>query len=310
MTEKTTQEQSNLINEFYIFSKYLSNVGIIDDVQKYQNDISAFLLHMSHLKAYQYAESFCNGKKVLDVGCNIGYGAKLLAKYAKEVVAIDFDTKAINYARENNIEKNIKFEKINAKKLPYDNYSFDVVTSFQVIEHIKPTEISIYLSEIHRVLKEEGVFLLTTPNRKLRLYLFEKPWNPEHHIEYSAKGLFKVLKKQFNNVEVLGLRAEKQIEEIEKNRIQKSFCRSFIIRPLVVFLKSILPSTVVKELTIKFRTVKSILRRLLRLKELNKQSSSFSELTWWFSFDSFRFESKSLDKSLYLFAICKKSNFL
>ncbi|MFC1828187.1 methyltransferase domain-containing protein [Thermodesulfobacteriota bacterium] len=37
----------------------------------------------------------------MEIGCNIGYGAKILGKFAREVVAVDLDTKALNYARKN-----------------------------------------------------------------------------------------------------------------------------------------------------------------------------------------------------------------
>jgi len=171
----TIKEQNEYISEFYTFAKHLGEIGSIEDVSKYQNDISAFYLHMNHLKAYDFTKSFYKGKRVLEIGCNMGYGANILAKSAKEVVAIDFDAKVIAFARKNYTAPNIKFEEVNAKKLPYNDKSFDVVISFQVVEHINPNEVSDYLSEINRVLNEDGIALLTTPNRKLRLYPFEKP---------------------------------------------------------------------------------------------------------------------------------------
>ncbi|MFC1828186.1 methyltransferase domain-containing protein [Thermodesulfobacteriota bacterium] len=67
---------------------------------------------------------------------------------------------------------NIFFDELKAAKLPYENKTFDVVTSFQVVEHIKTNGVSIFLSEIKRILNNGGIVLFTTPNRKIRLYPF------------------------------------------------------------------------------------------------------------------------------------------
>ena len=293
MIKKITEQQNELIAEFYNFSKYLGESGYIEDVSKYQNDISAFLLHTSHLSSYDFAGSFCKGKRILEIGCNIGYGTKVLAKFAKEVVAIDF-------ARKNYALPNIKFEEVNATKLPYDDKTFDVVTSFQVIEHIKPDEVSNFLSEINRVLDKDGITLLTTPNRKLRLHPFEKPWNPEHYTEYTAKGFLKNLKNLFEDVKLLGLRSEKWVEKIEKDRVQKSFYRAYMSKPVGTFLKFVLPSYAVQKL----KEVRS--RGKLKTPNEVEKQDNFDELTKEISMESFRFTSNSLNESLYLLAICKK----
>lgn len=47
-------------------------------------------------------------------------------------------------------------------KLPYANHSFDVVTATEVIEHLE--NFRALLREIYRVLKDDGLLVLTTPN--------------------------------------------------------------------------------------------------------------------------------------------------
>lgn len=296
-------KEDEYITEFYTFSRYLEEIGVINQNILYRNDVSAFLLHMSHLKAYDFAQSFCKDKKVLEIGCNIGYGTKILAGVAKEVIAIDFDTKALDYARKNYALSNIKFEETNATNLPYDNETFDVVISFQVIEHIKPSAVPNFLSEINRVLKKEGVVLLTTPNRKLRLYPFQKPWNPEHYTEYTAKGFSKMLKGFFQNTELLGLRAESWIEEIERNRVKKSLYQVCIRKPIYTLLRLVIPYHA-RQVAKEFR---SKLKLSIDDEQKNLQGPApFNELLNKFSMDKFRFEVNSLDESLYLLAICKK----
>lgn len=84
--------------------------------------------------------------------------------------------------------------------IPLKNGSIDVALSFQVIEHIGPKKVRDYLSETKRVLKDGGVFVVSTPNKKLRLLPFQKPWNPEHRKEHSYKEFKKVLMNVFENV--------------------------------------------------------------------------------------------------------------
>ncbi|MFA4907983.1 MAG: class I SAM-dependent methyltransferase [archaeon] len=294
---QTTNTNFDLIDQFYILADYLKQRGLIKDAGVYKNDVSTFLLHVSHLKSYEFVQSFCKGKSVLDVGCNIGYGANILSQVSKEVIAIDFDSKALDFARDRFATHNIKFQHSEAQTLPYPDGSFDIVTSFQVIEHIKQSDIPLYINEIKRVLTGNGIAILTTPNRKLRLNPFEKPWNPEHFTEYSAKGLRKKLTKFFTRVEILGLRAEKWIEDVERDRIHKSFFKSYVVRPTKCILRLILPSLMNR---LKAQNLASI------SEPSSTNADKVLKIEKKVSMTSFRFESDSLDRSLCLLTICRK----
>jgi len=89
-----------------------------------------------------------------------------------------------------------------ALNLPFRDSCFDLVTSLQVIEHIEGKDVNRLLREVSRVLKDDGVFIVTTPNRRLRLLPFQKPWNPEHKKEYDYKEFEIILKKFFSNVQI------------------------------------------------------------------------------------------------------------
>lgn len=291
------------IHKFHIDAKFLYELGAIDNIDIFKDNISAFLLHMSHLKAYDYAKSFCGGKKVLEIGCNIGYGTIELSNAAEEIVGVDFDSCALQIAKKSYASSNIRYEEVKATNLPYERCSFDVVLSFQVIEHIKPAEVSIFLSEINRVLKNDGIALLTTPNRKLRLYPFQKPLNSEHYTEYSSKGFYKRSKSFFKNVHLLGLRAEEWIEEIEKNRIHNSLYRAYIWGPMKILFEVALPNRMVHRL--KEIPIKSKLKPHKAKTDCLTQGD-FKVLSSKFSMDSFWFEESNLDKSLYFLSICEK----
>lgn len=53
-------------------------------------------------------------------------------------------------------------------RLPYEDRFFDFVNMVEVIEHIPESSINFYLAEITRVLKPEGVLILTTPNYPIK----------------------------------------------------------------------------------------------------------------------------------------------
>ena len=121
-----------------------------------------------HLYAYKYASSFARGRVVLDVGCGSGYGVNELSSVAQTVIGIDILRDRIVYCHSRYGDR-ASFIQASALNLPFRENQFDLVTSFQVIEHIDPKMVNLYLEEVKHVLKNAGVFIVSTPNRKLRL---------------------------------------------------------------------------------------------------------------------------------------------
>src|SRR3546814_14320183 len=75
---------------------------------------------------------------------------------------------AIAYAKSHYTNENLHFLKVQADSpLPYPAASFDVVLSFQVIEHVLDDDA--YLREARRILKPGGTLVVLTPDRKNRL---------------------------------------------------------------------------------------------------------------------------------------------
>jgi ubiquinone/menaquinone biosynthesis C-methylase UbiE len=292
------------ISKFHSYAQLLHKRGAIEDIEEFKNDISAFLLHMSHLKAYDFSKPFCSGKRVLEIGCNTGYGTIEIADAAQEVVALDSDPSVLQVARKSHAARKIRYEDGKASYLPYEPCSFDVVLAFQVIEHVNPSEVPLLLSEIDRVLKDDGIAIITTPNRKLRLYPFQKPFNPEHFIEYTSKKFYRRLKVYFDKVKILGLRAEKWIEEIEKIRIDNSLIRAYLKEPVKRFLKIILTEKMKKSLKKKSPQPKF---KLSKIRNDQLKHGAFTRMASKFSMDCFRFEDSDLDNALYLMSIYEKN---
>lgn len=302
--EDNIQEKLDILNSFELLIKYLKKNEKNVDYTVYEKDISAFLLHARHLKSYDFVKDYCQSKIVLDIGCFIGYGEKRISNSTKKIIAIDNDLDALCFAKSFNNSSNIIFIKSDAKKIPFKKNYFDIVLAFQLIEHIPLKNIENFLKEVSRILKKDGLFFVITPNRKTRLRIFQKPFNDEHYQEFSAKEFGKILRNIFQNIEIMGIRSEEWVEIIEKKRIYRTFIRVYIIDNIIRFLR-------------KFPDLKNnyFIKRMIGKNKLNNQKIIlndnkyiFDELFNRFSMDCFYLEKqkKLLNKSMDLFAICKK----
>ncbi len=165
--------------------------------------------------------SYARDKIVLDFGCGAGYGANLLSSVSQKVVAFDGDPLVIEYASNKYKSNNLHFQSIN----PID-YSpvvkFDLITCFQVIEHIKKDELDHFLIKLQTNINQDGIIIISTPNKLIRLLPFQKPWDTEHTREYEPSELEALLKRYFKNIKLLGIKGKKNIQWIEKKRVRKN----------------------------------------------------------------------------------------
>lgn len=185
--------------------------------EHYLDSPSAYVIYLMHIAGYRYAEQYCRGKQVLDLGCGSGYGSAMIAKVAKSVHAVDVSEEAVAYAKSHYPQENLCFASIEpGKRLSCADQSFDVVLSFQVIEHV--LDDSGYLAEVARLLREDGTLLLITPNRAHRLFAGQKPWNRWHLREYSISSLSRLASKHFHSIKMLHMGANPTIAEIEIRR--------------------------------------------------------------------------------------------
>jgi SAM-dependent methyltransferase len=178
--------------------------------------VEEYCLSLIHLKAYETAAELAKGKRVLDLGCNNGYGTEIISRKAARVTGVDVSPRSIGAARVRC--PSIEFQLVDGTTLPFPDASFDAVVSFQVVEHIEdPLP---YLAEIRRVLTPDGFAVFTTPNREIRLSPGMKPWNEFHVREYSGSELSELLHRYFGTVEVRSLRGTNELERVELRRVR------------------------------------------------------------------------------------------
>ncbi len=160
-------------------------------------------IHQRLLKAYYAANPYIKGD-LLELGCGEGRGVELLAPLADSYTGIDkiksiTDTLSQKYPT-------YKFSDGVFPPFPYEDNSFQTIITFQVIEHVKEDEE--FIKEIHRVLKEGGKALITTPN--IKMTLSRNPW---HEREYTADQLEEMCSKYFTNVEMKGIAGNEKVME-------------------------------------------------------------------------------------------------
>jgi ubiquinone/menaquinone biosynthesis C-methylase UbiE len=154
---------------------------------------------IEHLHRYAIAMELAIGKCVLDIACGEGYGTALLAQKAKHATGMDINKSIIEKATEKYRKNNIRFEMATAEKIPVLDNSYDMVVSFETLEHVDDQETM--LKEIKRVLKPAGILLLSTPEKKN--YSDKTGYqNPFHKIELYRPELEEMLKPLFTQVKI------------------------------------------------------------------------------------------------------------
>ena len=155
-----------------------------------------------HLHRYALAAPLVDGLRVLDGACGEGYGAALLARSAATVSAVDVSAEAVAHARERyGALDNLSFHEADVTRLPFEEDHFDVVISFETLEHLEAQDAM--LAEFRRVLKPEGFLLISSPDRAVYTDLQGND-NPHHVRELYRDEFEALLGRHFPAVEMLG----------------------------------------------------------------------------------------------------------
>lgn len=167
------------------------------------------------LGRYLFSLKFIKDKSVLDTACGLGWGSYLISDYPRDLTSIDIDDKSLNFAIKHWESNKIKFKKRSILELSKLNKTFDVVLSYEVIEHLNYYDGEIYIKEVSKVLNSKGIFILSSyfPDAEKDARISEKRNKFHPHIYTKNEMKFILEKNKFYNIKFYG----NLIIEAEKN---------------------------------------------------------------------------------------------
>lgn len=139
-------------------------------------------------------EKYRKNNTLIDVGAGIGLFAEVAINRGWDVYGTEYTEEAIDICKNKGIKMNVG--KLNPNN--YDSNFFDVITSFEVIEHINnPIE---EINNFYKIIRKGGLVYITTPNfNSLSRNILGDKWTiivyPEHLSYYNPKTLNRLMKR-------------------------------------------------------------------------------------------------------------------
>ena len=199
-------------------------------------EVVGFKEFMHHIIRYKFASEYSLGS-VLDIACGTGYGSYFLSDNHKinNITGVDLSNYAISRAITLFNDPKINFLVGDATKTEFDSDKFDTIVSFETVEHVE--DLSKYFDEIIRIIKINGTYICSVPNKKF--YQDAGIKNEFHFNEMYYDNFKKNLSKYFSDIKIY----YQLFPEIKNNPIKND--NSFI-KGLKNSLKYILPNFIVK----------------------------------------------------------------
>jgi 2-polyprenyl-3-methyl-5-hydroxy-6-metoxy-1,4-benzoquinol methylase len=143
----------------------LENNGERMDINYYNMNYNNFDIYQkSHYKRYEMVRTQLKENYIVgDMACGSGYGSLMLSEMCSEVYGVDIDQTTINeISKRYENEKKVKFSINNLLDIEFEN-KFDLIVSFETVEHFDESDIEKLMFNFHRALKDGGVIIFSTP---------------------------------------------------------------------------------------------------------------------------------------------------
>lgn len=140
-----------------------------------------------HIYNFEISKPYIKHKKIIDIGCWSGLLEKMTSKIASQATGVDPDSQAIKLAKMTVPMANFKVG--SALAIPFKNEDFDTALMFEVIEHIPRNTEKLAFEEVNRILKNKGLFIMSTPNSHPISILLDPAFFLIAHRHYSIKQL-------------------------------------------------------------------------------------------------------------------------
>lgn len=157
-----------------------------------------------------YLKECQKGKRILDIGCQSGWLCDYLYSMGFTPFGVDFEEELIKNAKRKyaHIDFTVADAEVN---IPFPEGHFDYIFAGDIIEHVRFTDH--FIHELNRVLKNEGILILTTPNHSviknilIAIFRYDKHYDPEfpHYRFYTVNSLRNVLVKRGFSIEKIKL---------------------------------------------------------------------------------------------------------
>jgi len=181
-----------------ILNRIFSRYRIFEEERIFDKNMHVFVHKYPYNKdkaRYGFAKAFIKGDNVLDVACGGGHGSFIISCNSGSLVCgLDISKKAISFAKANFQNQNLRFCQGDVYKTGFADSSFSSIVSIETIEHLSDHDM--FLSELKRVLKKDGVLVISSPEKIVKDIFFDNP----HHINLLYKEETAALLKKYFHV--------------------------------------------------------------------------------------------------------------